>query len=155
MMEQLINNISVTVLLLLLALWNGKVITWYLARMQGKIELAKKYSKQWHKIGVYWRIVLAIYFIGYQNYDLIIGLCTGFQWSNLISLAADTAWFINLAYTGYDLLINACMRALNPKHSLFYIDYKGFNKWMVDKLTVKGIWIFRGVLILINILILF
>ena len=151
----MINNITITILLILLAFWNGKVITWYLARMQGKIELAKKYSKQWHRLGLYWRIVLAIYFIGYQNYDLIISLFTDFQWCNLIDLAANTAWFFNLAYTGYDIIINLCMKILNPEHSVFYIDYKGFNKWIIDKLTKKGIWVFRLILILTNILIIF
>ena len=45
------------------------------------------------------------------------------------------------------------MRAFNPNIKLSYIDDKNFNAFTLKYLGKKGTWIFRIILIVINILI--
>jgi hypothetical protein len=149
----MIDNITITILLILLAWWNGKIITWQQAKAAGKYVKAKRYSKQWHSIGKWWRIVLALYFVGYLNRNEYIELFTTFTWGNFFYLFGNGLWVLNLSYTIYDLIINLTMRAFNPNIKLSYIDDKNFNAFTLKYLGKKGTWIFRIILIVINILI--
>lgn len=156
----MIGQITISVLLILLALWNGKVIIWCQAKVKfiktNEVKYAvlyRKYSRQWHSIGLIWRAVLGVYFLIYACWGLYIELFDQFSWHVLFIILANYLWFLNLSYTVYDILINLCMRAFNPEVSIWHIDNKGFNGWMLKRLGFNGTWIFRGVLILINSLI--
>lgn len=132
-------------IILVLASWNAYIILWGLERFDAKKR--KRYSTIWHKIGWVIRFMIAC---------LILWLMIGnieftFNWKLFfIWLLA----FINTAWTLYDLTINIIRKLEANQCSVTYIDNKGFNGFCLKYLGFYYTWIFRGVLVLINLIIL-
>lgn len=104
-----------------------------------------KYSKIWHFFMAALKGIIAIII-------LLILIYQGFTWKWAIFWAL--LWF-NLSGTVYDFIIN-CIRYYYEKvASIWRVDEGTINGFLKNLLGVKGIWILRGILIIINIVILF
>jgi len=104
-----------------------------------------KYSKLWHKGMAIMKAVIALMI-------LIIVLLQGNSFK--IGLFWALLWF-NVSWTIYDFTIN-CIRFYYEKvASIWRVDDGAINGWIKKYLTVKQIWILRGILIVINLLLLF
>ena len=126
-------------LICLIAVWNAFVIIW---------KLENKYSKTWHFLGLLWRIGAGILIAWLMIFPI------EFMFTWLLFIFWGLA-FINVSWTFYDLIINSIWCKYGNLHSVWYIDDKGINAKLLKIFGKKGTWIFRVVLILINILILF
>ena len=124
-------------LICLFAAFNAFVIIW---------KLENTYSKTWHFLGLLLRVAIGISILW-----LMIGnIEFSFTWKLFAFWALA---FINVSWTFYDFLINAIWKKFGNLHSIWYVDDKGINAKFLKLFGKKGTWIFRVILIVINILI--
>ena len=139
--------IQVILIILVLAIANGFLNLWGVDCL-GNVQKRKKYSKIWHACMAVMKaqgafIIITVLFFPI-NYDLT--LLKFIFWALL--------WF-NISWTIYDFTIN-CIRYYYEKvASIWRVDDGAINGWIKKYLGVTGIWILRGILIIINIVILF
>ena len=124
-------------LICLIAAWNAFVIIW---------KLENKYSKTWHLFGLIWRIGVGISIA----WLMVFPIEFIFTWQMFAFWALA---FINVSWTFYDFLINLFWCKYGNLHTIWYVDDKGINAKFLKLLSKKGTWIFRVILIVINILI--
>ena len=124
-------------LICLIAACNAFVIIW---------KLENKYSKTWHLFGLIWRIGVGISIA----WLMVFPIEFIFTWQMFAFWALA---FINVSWTFYDFLINAIWKKFGNLHSIWYVDDKGINAKFLKLFGKKGTWIFRVILIVINILI--
>ncbi len=134
-------NLIFTYILLIIctfAAWNSFCIIW---------KLEGTHSKTWHSIGWVIRLELALLILAlmYFNPDF------HFTWK---LFAFWGLAFLNTAWILYDFIINLFWTLFGKLNDVWHVDPKKLNGWLLKKIGKKSIWIFRGVLILINIIIL-
>ena len=105
----------------------------------------KKYSKIWHAIMATIRAQVAIVI-------LLVLFYQGYEWGLAIFWAL--LW-LNLSWTIYDFTINYIRYYHEKVASIWRVDDGAINGYVKKYLGVTGIWILRGILIIINIVILF
>lgn len=128
-------EIVLIVLLFMIAIWNAYVILWKTERNRIK---AKKYSKIWHGIGLFVRVIIyALPFLYYQ--DIIWAI----KW---------TLVFISIGGIMYDFTINAIRYIYNGKPDIFYVDNKGWNSFFLKFLSPAWYWILRGLFVVVTII---
>ena len=103
----------------------------------------KKYSKIWHFFMATIKAQIAIVI-------LLILIYQGFEWKSAIFWAL--LWF-NLSGAVYDFIINCIRKYYENVASIWRVDDGSINGWIKGLIGVVGIWILRGILIIINILI--
>ncbi len=102
------------------------------------------YSNVWHKL--YWLLKIQICVI-----IILLMTCKFefyFSWSLFIFWGLTA---FNFSWTIYDLLINVIRLHYENVNYLLYIDKKGTNKLFLKYLGLYGTWIFRFIIIGINI----
>ena len=104
----------------------------------------KKYSKMWHNGMTVIKVQIAVLIL------LVLIYYIGFTWK--LFLIWFLAW-VNFSSTIYDLSINAVRKFCENIASLWRIDDGRINGFLKKIFGVTGIWIIRGILIVINILI--
>jgi hypothetical protein len=97
----MITTLTLLIILILIAIWNGMVINWKTAYNEDK---ALKISKQWHKVGlvirflivaliayttlnVYW--IVGSVLLSWFGYNIIINLVRGMKWYYLSDSGID------------------------------------------------------------------
>lgn len=135
-------------IVLILASWNAYIILWGTAKNLPELyNKRKRWSKIWHKTGWVIRFMIAclILWLMIGNIEFI------FSWK---LFAIWLLAFINVSWILYDLTINVIRKLEANQCSVTYIDNKGFNGFCLKYLGFYYTWIFRGVLVLINLIIL-
>jgi hypothetical protein len=120
------------------AIWNIFTILW---------KLLNKYSKTWHFWGLVIRFELAVLIV----WLMLFPPEYYFTWQLFFFWALV---FINVSWSYYDFIINWIWCKYGDLHTIWYIDDKGINAFFLKHLKRNGTWIFRGLLIIANILIL-
>ena len=127
-----------------LGIVNGYLNLWGVD-VKNNPEKRKKYSKIWHFFMATIKAQIAIVI-------LLILIYQGFEWKWGIFWAL--LWF-NLSGAIYDFIIN-CIRYYHEKvASIWRVDDGTINGILKKWIGVTGIWVIRGILIIINIVILF
>jgi len=106
----------------------------------------KKYSKLWHIWMAIMKAQLAILIISimFIPIEFIFTFKMFFFWALL--------WF-NASWTIYDFTINCIRKYYENVASIWRVDDGSINGWIKGLIGVAGIWILRGILIIVNILI--
>ena len=134
----------VATVIVTLGIVNGYLNLWGVDVKNNPIK-RKKYSKIWHAIMATIRAQVAIVI-------LLVLFYQGYEWGLAIFWAL--LW-LNLSWTIYDFTINYIRYYHEKVASIWRVDDGTINGFLKKIFGVTGIWVLRGILIIINIVVLF
>ena len=126
--------ILILTLFILIAIWNGYVVLWGTTK-----DKRKMYSKRWHFVGLVIRLVLwsLIPVMLLFRADITHHI-QHFDWK---LIGNWTLLFVLFGGLFYDLIINAIRYYHEGTPALTYVDYKGWNKMLIDPIWKARNWI--------------
>lgn len=138
--------VNILALIFTFGIWNGYIVLWGVHKnIPNYNERRRRWSKIWHAIGFWLKIqiiAVAVHAVYLLQPELL---------ENYLFISAWFLFAFNLSWTVYDLTINVIRYIATGHPPLLYIDDKGINAKMIDLLSERGVWIFRAIIIIINV----